>query len=54
MIGGFILSDNLGLGSKPSDMVPRLATVAVLLIGKRESPQHDLQWQQTDGRNRRE
>ncbi|MCA9156577.1 MAG: divalent metal cation transporter, partial [Planctomycetales bacterium] len=33
MIGGFILSDNLGLGSKPSDMVPRLATVAVLLIG---------------------
>ena len=33
MIGGFILADGLGLGSKPSDMFPRILTVAVLLTG---------------------
>ena len=33
MIGGFILSDGLGLGSKPTDLWPRLMTVAVLLTG---------------------
>jgi NRAMP (natural resistance-associated macrophage protein)-like metal ion transporter len=33
MIGGFILADGLGLGSKPSDLAPRLLTVAVLLTG---------------------
>ncbi len=33
MIGGFILSDGLGLGSGPTDRWPRLMTVAVLLVG---------------------
>ncbi len=33
MIGGFILSDGLGLGSKPTDRWPRLFTVFVLLTG---------------------
>ncbi len=33
MIGGFILSDGLGLGSKPTDLAPRLLTTAVLLTG---------------------
>ncbi len=33
MIGGFILADGLGLGNKPSDLWPRLMTVAVLLTG---------------------
>ncbi len=33
MIGGFILSDSLNLGSMPSDRWPRLLTAAVLLIG---------------------
>jgi len=33
MIGGFILSDGLGLGSKPTDLGPRLLTCAVLLTG---------------------
>ncbi len=33
MIGGFILADGLGLGSKPTDLWPRLLTVAVLLTG---------------------
>ncbi len=33
MIGGFILADGLGLGDKPTDLWPRLMTVAVLLTG---------------------
>jgi len=33
MIGGFILSDGLGLGSKPSDLAPRLLTTCALLTG---------------------
>ena len=33
MIGGFILSDGLGLGTKPSGLAPRLLTAAVLLTG---------------------
>ena len=33
MIGGFILSDGLGLGCKPTDIWPRIFTVAVLLSG---------------------
>jgi Mn2+/Fe2+ NRAMP family transporter len=33
MIGGFILSDGLGLGSKPTDVWPRVFTVIVLLTG---------------------
>ena len=33
MIGGFILADGLGLGSKPTDLWPRLMTVLVLLTG---------------------
>ena len=33
MIGGFILSDSLGLGSKPTDLGPRLLTAAALLTG---------------------
>jgi len=33
MIGGFILSDGLGLGSKPDQLWPRLFTAAVLLTG---------------------
>ncbi len=33
MIGGFILSDALGLGSTPQDRWPRRLTAAVLLIG---------------------
>lgn len=33
MIGGFILSDSLGLGSTPDDRWPRIMTAAVLLIG---------------------
>ncbi len=33
MIGGFILSDALGLGSKPSQLWPKLLTSAVLLVG---------------------
>ncbi len=33
MIGGFMLADGLGLGSKPTELWPRLMTVAVLLTG---------------------
>ncbi|MEZ6147376.1 MAG: divalent metal cation transporter [Planctomycetaceae bacterium] len=33
MIGGFMMADGLGLGSKPTDLWPRLLTVAVLLTG---------------------
>ena len=33
MIGGFILSDGLGLGNKPSGLAPRLLTATVLLTG---------------------
>ena len=33
MIGGFVLSDGLGLGSSPEDKWPRYMTAAVLLIG---------------------
>ncbi len=33
MIGGFILADGLGWGSQPSDLWPRLFTVAALLTG---------------------
>jgi len=33
MIGGFILSDSLGLGGDPSDRWPKLLTTAVLLTG---------------------
>lgn len=33
MIGGFILSDGLGLGSKPTDVGPKLFTAAVMLTG---------------------
>ncbi len=33
MIGGFVLSDGLGLGSSPEDKWPRYLTAAVLLIG---------------------
>ncbi len=33
MIGGFILADGLGLGSKPSDFGPKLFTTVVLLTG---------------------
>ncbi len=33
MIGGFILSDGLGFGSKPEDLGPRVFTLAVLLTG---------------------
>lgn len=33
MIGGFVLSDSLGLGSKPTDLWPRLLTTAALLTG---------------------
>ncbi len=33
MIGGFILSDGLGLGNKPSDLWPRLMTTLALLTG---------------------
>ena len=33
MIGGFIFSDGLGLGSTPEDRWPRIMTAAVLLIG---------------------
>jgi manganese transport protein len=33
MIGGFILADGLGLGSKPTDLWPRILTVGVLLTG---------------------
>jgi len=33
MIGGFILSDSLDLGSMPEDRWPRILTAAVLLIG---------------------
>ncbi|MEO8494828.1 MAG: divalent metal cation transporter [Planctomycetota bacterium] len=33
MIGGFILADGLGLGSKPSDFAPKLFTTLVLLTG---------------------
>lgn len=33
MIGGFILSDGLGLGSRPTDLWPRILTAGVLLIG---------------------
>jgi len=33
MIGGFILSDGLGLGSKPTDLAPRLLTTCALLTG---------------------
>jgi manganese transport protein len=33
MIGGFMAADALGLGSKPTDMAPRLLTTAALLTG---------------------
>ena len=33
MIGGFILSDGLGLGSRPQDLAPRILTTVVLLTG---------------------
>ncbi|MGH7201111.1 MAG: Nramp family divalent metal transporter, partial [Planctomycetaceae bacterium] len=33
MIGGFVLADGLGLGSKPTDLWPRILTAAVLLLG---------------------
>jgi Mn2+/Fe2+ NRAMP family transporter len=33
MVGGFVLSDGLGLGSEPRQWAPRLATTAVLLVG---------------------
>lgn len=33
MIGGFILSDGLGLGSKPEDLWPKLLTSLVLVTG---------------------
>lgn len=33
MVGGFVLSDGLGLGSDPRQLIPRLATTAVLLVG---------------------
>jgi Mn2+/Fe2+ NRAMP family transporter len=33
MVGGFVLSDGLGLGSDPRQWIPRLATTAVLLVG---------------------
>ncbi len=33
MIGGFMAADALGLGSKPSDLAPRLLTTAALLTG---------------------
>jgi len=33
MIGGFVLADGLGLGNKPTDLIPRVLTVAVLLTG---------------------
>ncbi len=33
MIGGFILADGLGWGSKPTDLWPRIFTVVVLLSG---------------------
>jgi len=33
MVGGFILSDGLGLGSKPDEPWPRLLTAVVLIVG---------------------
>jgi len=33
MVGGFVLSDGLGMGSDPRQLIPRLATTAVLLVG---------------------
>lgn len=33
MIGGFVLSDGLGLGGKPTDLWPRVMTTVVLLTG---------------------
>ena len=33
MIGGFVAADGLGLGSKPSDLGPRILTAAALLTG---------------------
>lgn len=33
MVGGFVLSDGLGLGSDPRQWAPRLATTSVLLVG---------------------
>ncbi len=33
MVGGFVLSDGLGLGSDPRQWIPRLTTTAVLLVG---------------------
>ena len=33
MIGGFIMADGLGLGSKPTDLWPKIFTTAVLLTG---------------------
>ena len=33
MIGGFMLADGLNLGSKPTDLWPRLLTAAALLTG---------------------
>jgi manganese transport protein len=33
MIGGFIISDGFGLGSKPQDLAPRIMTTVALLTG---------------------
>ncbi|HIA20496.1 MAG TPA: hypothetical protein EYN70_13960, partial [Planctomycetaceae bacterium] len=33
MIGGFILADGLGIGSKPEDKWPKIFTITVLLVG---------------------
>ena len=33
MIGGFILSDGLGLGDRPEQLAPRIFSTAVLLVG---------------------
>lgn len=33
MVGGFMASDGLGLGSRPTDLAPRILTAAALLIG---------------------
>lgn len=33
MVGGFILADGLGIGSKPTDLWPRLLTAVALLCG---------------------
>ncbi|MCA9268876.1 MAG: divalent metal cation transporter, partial [Planctomycetales bacterium] len=33
LIGGFLLADGLGLGDRPTDTMPRVFAVAVMLIG---------------------